>query len=204
MRKLFLIASFSAISAPARRGAPAPRLTHHSSLITHHRLASFLFNTNKPHRIIIVPRALLKTKDKQFSIQYKFASREIGVFAAGRSARPKIARATLRGSRTTRRGARVTIHKSRITPHHTNAPCLAVPVVLTCPAASGPNWFAGSDRGLDGDETVEFDGTAGRISSLCGAGGKRRGIQPARGGIGVAVWRAVRRSFGLCRACARA
>ena len=52
-------------------------------------------------------------------------------------------------------------------------------------------------RGLDGDETVEFDGTAGGISSLCGAGGKRRGIQFARRDIRVAVRRAVRRGFGL-------
>src|SRR5580658_10669621 len=52
-RKHFLIASFSAVSAPARRGGPAPHLTHH-------RLTSFLFRTNKPHRITILMRPLLK------------------------------------------------------------------------------------------------------------------------------------------------
>jgi hypothetical protein len=64
-----LFASFSGISAPA------PHLTHHSSLITRHCLAPFLFDTNKPRKIIIPLRALLKTKEKQFSIRYKFALR---------------------------------------------------------------------------------------------------------------------------------
>ena len=62
----FLIASFSAISAPA------PHLTHHYS-----RTEPFLFDTNKPHKIIIPMTALLKTKEKQFSIRYKFALRKI-------------------------------------------------------------------------------------------------------------------------------
>ncbi len=53
--------------APALR---APAVTTHQPPTT-----PFLFDTNKTHRIIIPPRALLKTKDKQFSIQYKFASR---------------------------------------------------------------------------------------------------------------------------------
>ena len=69
MRKLFLIASFSAVLAPARRGGPAPHcLTHR-----HSPNAPFLFDTNKPNKIIILLRALLKTMEKQFSIQYKFA-----------------------------------------------------------------------------------------------------------------------------------
>src|SRR5271165_5158169 len=73
MRKLFLIASFSAISAPARRGGPAPHLADQDS-----RMAPFLFDTNKPNKITILLRAPLKTKEKQFSIQYKFAVRSIG------------------------------------------------------------------------------------------------------------------------------
>jgi len=36
----------------------------------------------------------------------------------------------------------ITTHQSPITTHYTNAACLALLVVLTCPAASGPNWFA--------------------------------------------------------------
>jgi hypothetical protein len=64
MRKHFLIATFSRISAP--------HLTNH-----HSPVATFLFNTNKAHRIIILVRALMKTKEKQFSIQYKFALRDI-------------------------------------------------------------------------------------------------------------------------------
>jgi hypothetical protein len=112
-RKHFLIASFSAASPPA------PRLTHHSPLITHHRSTPFLFATNKPHKIIILMRALLKTKEKRFSIQYKFASRDIANLALvpGRKNVPHFQRAR-------------------------NATCLAVLVVLSCPAASGPNWFA--------------------------------------------------------------
>jgi glucokinase len=71
-RKLFLVASFSAISTPA------PRPTHHSSIITHHCLTSFLFDTNKTHKIIILVRALMKTKENQFSTRYKFAVASIG------------------------------------------------------------------------------------------------------------------------------
>jgi hypothetical protein len=69
MRKHFLIASFSAISAPA------PHLAHHSSRITRHCLTPLLFDTNKAHKIIILMSALMKTKKKRFSIQYKFAHR---------------------------------------------------------------------------------------------------------------------------------
>ena len=112
-RKHFLIASFSAASPPA------PRLPHHSSPITHHRVTPFLFNTNKAHKITILMRALLKTKEKQFSIPYKFASRDIANLdlVPGRKNAPHFQRAR-------------------------NAACLAVLVVLSCPAASGPNWFA--------------------------------------------------------------
>jgi hypothetical protein len=169
MRKHFLIASFSAISAPARRGGQGPHLTHHYS-----RTEPFLFDTNKAHKIIILVRALLKTKEKQFSTPYKFAPRRIGTVSP------------VTGTKN------VLNHRC-----HSNAACLAVPVVLTCPAASGPNWFAGPEWGLDGDETVEFDGTAGGISPLRGARRERRGIQPARGDSRIAVWRAVRRGFGL-------
>jgi hypothetical protein len=107
-KKHFLIASFSAISAPA------PHLTNHDSRIT-----SFLFNTNKAHKIIIPPSALLKTKEKQFSIQYKFALREI------RRVFPLAGMKNVRNFRC-----------------YNNAACLAVPAVLSCPAASGPKWFA--------------------------------------------------------------
>jgi hypothetical protein len=118
-RKHFLIASFSAISAPSRRGGPVPHPTHHSPLIAHHRSTPFLFDTNKPRKIIIPLSALLKTKEKRFSIQYKFASRDIANLALvpGRKNVPHF-------------------HRVR------NAACLAVLVVLSCPAASGPNWFA--------------------------------------------------------------
>jgi hypothetical protein len=70
-RKHFLIASLSAISALA------PRLSNHDS-----RIAPFLFDTNKPHKTIILMRALLKTKEKQFSIPYKFDHRGTGSPAA--------------------------------------------------------------------------------------------------------------------------
>jgi hypothetical protein len=68
-RKHFLIATFSVIFAPA----PHPANQHSR------RTAPFLFDTNKTHRIIIRMRALLKTKEKQFSIRYKFAFRGTGL-----------------------------------------------------------------------------------------------------------------------------
>jgi hypothetical protein len=52
----------------------ASRFTNHHLLLTNH---AFLFDTDKPHRITIPLRALLKTKEKRFSIQYKFALRAI-------------------------------------------------------------------------------------------------------------------------------
>ena len=105
----FLIASFSASLAPA------PHLTNHDSRKT----APFLFNTNKPHKIIILLISPLKTKEKRLSIPYKFPSRHITNLALvpGRKNVPHLQRAR-------------------------NATCLAVPAVLSCPAASGPNWFA--------------------------------------------------------------
>ena len=105
----FLIASFSASLAPA------PHLTNHDSRKT----APFQFNTNKPHKIIILLISPLKTKEKRFSIPYKFPARDITNLARvpGRKNVPHLQRAR-------------------------NAACLAVLVVLSCPAASGPNWFA--------------------------------------------------------------
>src|SRR5579863_1508210 len=73
MKNHFLIASFSGGFAPARRGGPAPHHPTHR----HSPIAPFLFNTNKPSKITTLSRALLKTKEKQFSIQYKFALRGI-------------------------------------------------------------------------------------------------------------------------------
>jgi hypothetical protein len=69
-RKHFLIARFSGISAPT------PDVTNHYS-----RTESFLFDTNKTPRIIILIRTLMKTKEKRFSIRYKFALRGIGNLA---------------------------------------------------------------------------------------------------------------------------
>src|SRR5271154_1785920 len=62
--------------------APAPLCTHHSSLITPHCLTPFLFDTNKPHKIIILVSVPMKTKEKPLSIRYKFALRRIGQPAA--------------------------------------------------------------------------------------------------------------------------
>ena len=63
MKKHFLIASFSGSFALS------PRLTSRDPRIA----PPFLFNTNKAHRIIIPISALMKTKEKKFSIQYKSA-----------------------------------------------------------------------------------------------------------------------------------
>jgi hypothetical protein len=106
---------------------PAPRFTTLLSLTTHRRLTQFLIATNETHNI----SALMKTKEKQPSIRYKFASCGLGFpAAAGASAAARQYRP---------------IPKTKNVPHlhsNRNAPCLAVPVVLTCPAASGPIWFA--------------------------------------------------------------
>ena len=59
--------------------SPAPRFTHHLSLVTHRCLTSFLFDTNGTHKIV----APLKTKEKQVSIRYKFALRGTGLPAEG-------------------------------------------------------------------------------------------------------------------------
>ncbi len=112
-RKHFLIATICSTFTPA------PPLTHHSSLNTHHCLTSFLFDTNKPHKIIVLVSGPMKTKEKRFSIRYKFVPRDICDLSL--LPRPRTSPAS---------GARP------------NAACLAVPVMLTCPAASGPNWFA--------------------------------------------------------------
>ena len=100
-------------SPVAPHGSP---FTPHQSLFTNH---AFLFDTNNANKIIILVRALMKTKEKQFSIPYKFASRDIANLdlVSGRKNAPHFQRAR-------------------------NAACLAVLVVLSCPAASGPNWFA--------------------------------------------------------------
>ena len=122
MRKLSPIASFSAVSAPQPHlAAQDPRST-----------VPFLFRTNKPHKINILPRALLKTKEKQFSIQYKFAVGSIGNLACahlislecGSNAKIQFRRAQARfpmfvarvagnGSRSTNHDSRITSNKSR-------------------------------------------------------------------------------------------
>jgi hypothetical protein len=109
-RKHFLIATKYDSSARAS----ALHVTDHDL-----RIASFLFDTNKAHKIIILMRALLKTKEKQFSIRYKFALREINRVSPG---------ARMQNVRNFR--------------CHSNVACLGVPVVLTSPAASGQKWFA--------------------------------------------------------------
>ena len=138
----------------------APLFTHHSSLITrhcltHHRLTSFLFDTNKPHKIIILASLPMKTKEKQFSIRYKWSLRGTGNPACAlrfsvrdlrrHPQKIKDARAGLPvppAPRIANHQSPITNHESPITTQGTNAPCLAVLVVLTSPAASGPNWFA--------------------------------------------------------------
>jgi hypothetical protein len=60
------------------------RAALHSSLVANacHRLTSFLFDTNKPRKIIILVSLPLKTKEKQFSIRYKWRLRGTGLPAA--------------------------------------------------------------------------------------------------------------------------
>jgi hypothetical protein len=61
--------SKSIASSCRNLSAPPPHLTNPRSPI-----APFLFDTNKPSKIIILIRALMKTKEKRFSIQYNFAT----------------------------------------------------------------------------------------------------------------------------------
>jgi len=157
MRKHFLIASFSAVSAP--------HLTHPLSRITHRCPRPFLFRTNKPHKIIIQPRALLKTKEKQFSIQYKFAVGSICLpavagnlacahlisFGCGTNAKIQFRRAQARlpmfvarsaghGSRSANHDSQVTNHKSQITNHAVS------PAASKCSAASADATTSASPR----------------------------------------------------------
>jgi len=150
-----LIASFSAISAPARRGGPAPHFAHHSPLISHHCLTPFLFDTNKAHKISILTKALMKIKEKQFSIRHKCPHRGTATLACPERPRRGCAlrfwvRALWHPHQNKCAHAslpmlpvpRGTNHQSPITTHRTNAACLGVPVMLSCPAASRPKWFA--------------------------------------------------------------
>ena len=98
---------------------PAPLPTHHSSLFTRHCLTSFLFDTNKLHKIIILASLPMKTKEKQFSIRYQFSN--VTVFGAPASCRTFCAfpgaRVAGHGSRGKERNPRVTNHYSPITNH---------------------------------------------------------------------------------------
>src|SRR3984885_15616809 len=76
MRWIFLIGSKQRFAERVFHPFCAPGITNHGSLLTNHE---FLFDTNKPLKITILLSAPLKTKEKQFSIQYKFALREIGL-----------------------------------------------------------------------------------------------------------------------------
>ncbi len=78
-RKHFLIATI----CPTFTSAPL--VTHYFSLITHHCLTSFLFDTNKPNKIITLMRAPLKTMEKLFSTRYKFAPRNMLGFTTHQS-----------------------------------------------------------------------------------------------------------------------
>src|SRR5271163_735460 len=105
--------------APAFR---APAVTTYKSPLT-----PFLFDTNKTHRIIIPLRALLKTKEKQFSIRYKFARGTATLGCALRfqivaprnhSNQIKCAQARV----PVPRGLRLTTHQSLLTNHAVTPP----------------------------------------------------------------------------------
>jgi hypothetical protein len=156
-RKHFLIASLSAISAPAHPGRPAPQQTHHPSLITRHCLTSFLFDTNKTRRIIILMSALMKTKEKEFSVRYKFPLGSKGNLACPeRTGRVCALRRNinlpLRNSRR-KQGARARLpvplvpgfstHQSPITNHDSVHECALLDSAggANFPGGVGPNWL---------------------------------------------------------------
>src|SRR5271156_359276 len=110
-RKYFLIASFSASLAPAP----------HLASLDPRRTAPFLFDTNKPHKIIILMSALLKTKEKQSSIRYKFAFRGTDLPAGAGNLVPSstcFARETF----PVLRAPGFTTHQSRLTNHALTPP----------------------------------------------------------------------------------
>ncbi len=140
----------------------APAVTTHQSPIT-----PFLFDTNKTHRIITLLRTLLKTKEKQFSIRYKFAVGSIGNLACAprfcigalrnqsnqtkpNQTKPNQTKPNQTKPKSAQAGLpmlpvpRVAEHESRFTSHESRlTACLAVPAVLTCPAAWGQiGWWA--------------------------------------------------------------
>jgi hypothetical protein len=136
-RKHFLIATKFDISAPAPHSKNPPNI--------------FLIATDRIQKIC----NLMKTKEKQFSNRNTEMHGEIGNLACppwswsratrNQSNQIKCAQARLPmlpAPRTANHQSLLTNHQSPITTHHTNAACLGVPVMLSCPAASGPNWFA--------------------------------------------------------------
>jgi hypothetical protein len=105
-RPMLIATKFDVFCAVANAKAPPPHFTHHSSLLT-----PFLFDTNKVHRITILMSALMKTKEKQFSIRYKFAFRGTGLPDAGRH----MLRCAGRGSWGTNHESQVAIHAPQLT-----------------------------------------------------------------------------------------
>src|SRR5271154_5729827 len=105
--------------APALR---APAVTTYKSPLT-----PFLFDTNKTHRIIILLRPLLKTKEKQFSIRYKFAR---GTATLGCAPRFQIVAPRNHSNQIkcvqarvpVPRGLRLTTHQSPLTNHPVTSP----------------------------------------------------------------------------------
>src|SRR5271170_5040605 len=128
-----LIASFSAISAPARRGGPAPHLAQRSSLVTHHCLTPFLFDTNVP--IVAQPLSpALSVREGAVLLGFGFG--RCGIHTKTNAHRQDCLCYRCHAGRITNHYSPITTHESRLTA------CLAVPVMLSCPAASRPKWFA--------------------------------------------------------------
>jgi hypothetical protein len=124
----------------------APLPTGHSSVIAGHCLTSFLFDTNKTHRIIILMRAPMKTREKRASIRCRFAVRGSGNLACAPFYRPNTLECAAPTANATReivspRWPRV-CHRSCASPITEHLSPATNHAVLVSPSRAAVKWIA--------------------------------------------------------------